>query len=65
MMVTMLMSAFAIVSAMRETDAPISFARLPSMSAPISGTADGSRIAHRRRTISGKAIFSSFVTLRS
>ena len=35
------------------------------MSAPINGTADGRRIAQSRSTISGKAIFSIFVTARS
>ena len=65
MIVTMLQSAFDIVSAMRETDVPTSFARLPSISAPISGTADGSRSAQSRSTMSGKHIFSIFLTGRS
>ena len=65
MIVTMLMSAFDIVSAMRATDGPTSLARLPSIKAPMSGTADGSRNAQRSSTMSGKQIFSIFLTSRS
>ena len=65
MIVTMLQSAPDMVSAMRATEGPTSFARLPSISAPMSGTADGSSSAQRRRTMSGKHIFSIFFTGRS
>ena len=65
MIVTILMSAFDIVSAMRATEGPTSFARLPSISAPMSGTADGSNTAQSRSTTSGKQIFSIFFTSRS
>ena len=64
MIVTMLMSAFDIVSEMRATDGPASFARLPSISAPMSGTAEGSSTAQRRSTMSGKQIFSIRFTSR-
>ena len=65
MMVTILMSALDIVSEMRATEGPASLARLPSISAPMSGTALGSNTAQRRRTMSGKQIFSIFFTSRS
>ena len=65
MIVTMLMSALDIVSAMRATEGPTSFARLPSMSAPMSGTASLSSTAQRSSTMSGKQIFSIFFTSRS
>ena len=38
---------------------------MPSIIAPISGTADGRRTAQSKRTMSGKQIFSIFVTSRS
>ena len=65
MIVTMLMRALDIVSEMRATEGPASFARLPSMSAPMSGTALGSSTAQRSSTISGKQTFSIFFTSRS
>ena len=65
MMVTMLMSALDIVSLIRATDEPASLARLPSIKAPMSGTAEGRSTAQRSSTMSGKHIFSIFLTSRS
>ena len=64
MMVTMLMSALLMVSEMRATEGPASLARLPSIKAPMSGTAEGSSTAQRSSTIKGKQIFSIFFTSR-
>ena len=64
MIVTMLQRAFCIVSERRSTT-PLSFAMLPNMSAPMSGTAEGSRRPQRMTTTSGKTTFSIFLTGRS
>ena len=64
MIVTMLMSAFCIVSLRRSTT-PLSLAMLPNMSAPMSGTALGSSRPQRITTTSGKTTFSIFFTGRS
>ncbi len=65
MMVTMLIRGPDKVSAMRATLDPTSRARLPSISAPTSGTALGKSSEQSSSAISGKQTFSIFETCRS
>jgi len=65
MIVTTLINAFDMVSANRATFGPTSRHRLPSISAPISGTALGSSSEQSSNTVSGKQTFSIFETGRS
>jgi len=57
----MFIRAFCMVSERRFTT-PHSLARLPNISEPMSGVADGSRMAQVVRTRIGKMIFSSLET---
>ncbi|MPN45336.1 hypothetical protein SDC9_192903 [bioreactor metagenome] len=59
--VTIFIRAFCMVSE-RRLATPHSLARLPNIRLPTSGVAEGSRMAHAVRTVSGKRIFSSFET---
>ena len=63
-MVTVFINAFCIVSE-RRSMTPVSRARLPNISAPMSGVADGNNTAQVVSTVMGKRIFSSLETGRS